>query len=73
MPVTQRTTTIYICDRCEFTSEDSYARGGYLELTGHKALRAYDGATGGGVVKVWMCGDCLRAFQEFMKVTNNKE
>lgn len=67
MGVINTTIRTYICDRCEFSSEDPYARGGNSSLKGIRSTKAYDGAHGGVEVSMWLCGGCTSDFLHFMK------
>lgn len=67
MGVVKKTTTIYVCDRCGFQSENPYAREGNATMLVSAGYKSYNGDIGGGEASYWLCGTCLTDWQKFMK------
>lgn len=61
--------TIYICDRCGHRTTNPYDKNAQTTMTIRlqQAAVALNGDVGGAVTNKWLCGDCSRDFEQFMK------
>jgi hypothetical protein len=66
MPITKKTVTTYICDRCGSRSEDPYAFMGNATVRVSAGVKSHNGDIGGGNSEHWLCGTCLTDFLAFM-------
>lgn len=70
-----KTSTIYICDRCNHETNNSDDRRGQVEgscklvWSGHEGGCTMQGDWGGVTFKgdAWLCFDCQRDFRSFME------
>lgn len=57
---------IYECDRCGFESENTFARGQYMNMRVEHVGQSYDGSAGGATKHWWLCGICVTDFLKWM-------
>lgn len=67
MAVTTTTETVYTCDRCQHETTNPYDRDQQSNITAQMSGLGYNGDVGGATLHYWLCGDCTRGFQLFMK------
>lgn len=67
MGATTRSETLYCCDRCKHETTNPYDKSQQSNIRVHMSGIGYTGDVGGATLHYWLCGECTREFQQFMK------